>query len=232
MTFLKKTLPLALGALFLATSVQATTIDFSSASVGDSNPIIGVVHFTGGDAGTFSDAYVDNALLPTGNNYLVNGYADGNNGTPASGYGSYIGVTRTNSTNFGWIQLDIASISHLPGGTTLTIEAFDGANDLGGVSVTLDTLIDGFTPDDLYHSLTLDLSASAAGADSLRIYDNLDGNGFGDPFRIDNFQYTDYQPQGCTGPNCGGNPVPEPSALLLLGAGLIGLTFSRRKNAA
>ena len=48
-----------------------------------------------------------------------------------------------------------------------------------------------------------------------------DANGFGDYFHIDNFNYELYQAP---------NPTPEPGMLLLLGAGLAGMAFSKRRN--
>jgi len=67
------------------------------------------------------------------------------------------------------------------------------------------------------------------GFDTLFIYDDLNSFGLGEAFHIDNFVYTEYQPP-CTGPNC--NPVPEPSALLLLGIGMAGFAFVRKHKSA
>jgi len=86
--------------------------------------------------------------------------------------------------------------------------------------------------DSTYQNLALTI---AGGFDGLRIFDDLNASSLGEPFHIDNFVYSDYQtpppppPLPCTGPACN-NAVPEPSALLLLGAGLVGMVYSKRRK--
>jgi hypothetical protein len=60
----------------------------------------------------------------------------------------------------------------------------------------------------------------ASGFDTLYIYDDLVA-GFGEPFHIDNFSG-----------QVRGQVIPEPSTMLLLGSGLIGVWCWRRKKEA
>ncbi len=220
MKHLKSALSVAVGVLFLAASAQAAVINFSSVSKGATDPTIGPVSFSAGAPAAFNDTYVDDSSNP-GNNYLLSGYADGTGISPNTG-DAFIGVTRTDATNFGSVQFNIGLINFLPPGSTLNLAAYNGSTFISSTSL----LATDYISNGSWYTLTLDLSGTASGADKLFIFDSTDT---GDIFAIDNFSYTNYVQQ-CTGPNCGGN-VPEPSALLLLGLGLMGMVFaSRRKS--
>lgn len=212
-----KALPIALGLACLATSAQATTIDFTGL-LGTTDPVVGSVSFWAGDPMLIHDTYVDNTVTP-GNEYLMSGIADGTGGSPASGYDTFIGVSKT-GVAFGAVTFDIASDYNFPNpgdNTTLLVEAYLGTTLVGSSSVGVS--------DSSYQSLSLTI---AGGFDKLFIYDNLNSFFLGETFHIDNFVYSDYQQPTCQGTAC--NSVPEPSALLLLGAGLAGLAFSKRRT--
>ena len=224
MSKLKKVLPLAIGALFLAASAQATTIDFTGLH-GVTDPVVGPVSFWAGDPLVPNDTLVDDSVTPL-NDYLMSGYADGTGNSPAAGYDTFIGVSKT-GVAFGSASFDIASeYSFTMGGgnTTLWVEAY-----LAGALVGSDSVV---VSDSTYQNLALTI---AGGFDGLRIFDDLNASSLGEPFHIDNFVYSDYQtpppppPLPCTGPACN-NAVPEPSALLLLGAGLVGMVYSKRRK--
>lgn len=198
-----------LGFSFGVLGVQAApiTIDFNGLTAGDEDPTIGGVSFSAG-ASPLNSTFVEDYLTP-GNNFLLNGWADGENGSPAAGYDTYIGVAKSGAL-FDTVTFDIASIGFLPPSTTLGVEAY-----LGGTLVSSASLM---ASDEHYHSLSISL---VTGFDSLRIFDDLDSNGFGAEFRIDNFAYTEVS----TSPP---NPAPEPSVMLLMAAGLGGLAGARR----
>ncbi len=219
MKALKKVIPAAIGALFLATSVQATTIDFTGL-LNTTDPTVGLVSFSAGNPADFNDTIVAGA-----NEYLLSGRADGLNGSPSFGPdSSYIGVAKS-GTLFGSVSFDIASDIGNPSGTTLWVEAYLSGNLVASSFI--------FVSDSNDHSLSLAALDLTSGADSLRIYDDLDTFDVGDPFHIDNFVFADYVAP-CTGPGCNPNPnpVPEPASMLLLGAGMAGLAFSRRRKSA
>lgn len=213
MTALKKVALSTFASLLMASSAHAVLIDFSGFTPGvDTDPVVGSVSFTAGDPGSLHDTIVLDTDTP-GNNYLGNGFADGANGSPAAGYDTYIGVTKT-GTKFGSVMFDIAQEDSLPGGTTMWVEAY-----LGGMLVGSDSVNVADENDHSYHSLSISL---VNGFDSLRIYDDL-VSGIGNYFHIDNFDYTEWtappQPPA----------VPEPSVLWLLGAGLLGAYAARNR---
>ncbi len=214
---LKKTALIATGALFLAASANATVINFSEVPLLSSDPTIGSVSFWAGDPISFNDTYTDDAWTPT-NPYLGSGRADGTGGSPAAGgtYDTFIGVSK-GGTAFGAVSFDIASEFILPPNTTLWVEAYLSGSLVGTSSVVAATTS--------YNTLALTI---AGGFDKLYIFDTV-VNGFGQTFHIDNFDYTEYQQPGGGG-NPGGGTVPEPASLLLLGAGLAGLAYSRRRQ--
>ena len=116
MSKLKKVLPLAIGALFLAASAQATTIDFTGLH-GVTDPVVGPVSFWAGDPLVPNDTLVDDSVTPL-NDYLMSGYADGTGNSPAAGYDTFIGVSKT-GVAFGSASFDIASEYSFPmGGAT------------------------------------------------------------------------------------------------------------------
>lgn len=220
MKALKKLMPVAVAALFAATGAQATTIDFTGLST-TSDPVVGSVSFWAGDPALIHETYVyDDGV----NEYLLSGFLDGSHaGGPASGYDTFIGVSKTGAA-FGSVSFAIASEYNFPavggGNTTLWVEAYLGGALVGSASQAVSTT----------DFVTLSLNI-AGGFDSLRIYDDLNAFDLGETFHIDNFEYAEYQAP-CTGPGCNPNPVPEPAAMLLLGIGMAGLAFSRRRKSA
>lgn len=213
MKSLKRAIPIAFGAAIMATAAQAVMIDFSAFPVGTTDPSSGGVGFWAGDPGLLHDTYVDDALTPT-NNYLMSGFADGTGSSPASGYDTFIGVSKA-GVAFGTVSFDIASDYFFPATTTLWVQAFLAGAPVGSDSVTVG--------DNLYHSLSLTL---AGGADTLYIFDDLNAFNLGEAFHIDNFNYQQFvSPPPPPPPG-----VPEPSVLWLVGAGLAGLVCSKRRK--
>lgn len=179
------------------------------------DPVIGGVSFWAGDPTVLNDTIVDDAITP-GNNYLLNGKADGTGMSPAIGYDTFIGVSAPAGQKFGTISLDIASDYNFPDPQANTILLIQGL--LGGSLVEFTSLA---VSDTNYHALSLNF---ASGADTLYISDNLNSFGLSEPFYIDNFEYTRFDGGG------GLEQVPEPSTLLLLGAGLAGAAHWRRRK--
>jgi len=207
----KKLIPAAIGALFLAAGAQAAVIDFSEVPLLTTDPIIGGVSFWAGDPAAFNDTYTDDYWTAP-NPYLASGHADGYLGRPSTGYSTFIGVSRTTMDLFDSVSFDIASEFNLPNpghNTTLLVQAYFAGSFVGSASVDVS--------DSSYHTLAL---ASIGIFDSLRISDDVNSFGESEDFHIDNFVYTNYQ----------ANPAPEPAMLLLLGAGLAGMAFTKRRK--
>ena len=206
MKALKKSLPSVLAAMFFAAGAQAATINFSEVGVGTTNPTIGGITFTAGtddlsdpNNPIFNTAITDDSINP-GNPYLLNGYADGTNGTPSGG-DSYIGIS---GKKFGVVQFLLDVINLLPN-NDIAVQAY-----LNNALVNTDYLDQDGT-----YNLQL-----ANGFDELRLVDGAGGS-----FSIDNFTYREW-----TAPNP--NPMPEPSVIGLLGLGLLGMAYARRKQVA
>lgn len=207
MKALKKSLPPVLAALFFAAGVQAATIDFSEVPLLTTNPTIGGITFTAGTDdlvnGVYNAAVTDDFITP-GNPYLLNGYGDGTNGTPSGGE-SYIGIS---GMKFGFVQFLLDVINLLPT-NSIAVEAY-----LNNVLVHSDSL-------DSDTTYTLQL---VSGFDELRLVDGMGGS-----FSIDDFTYRQWV---APNPNPNPNPTPEPSVIGLLGLGLLGLAYVRRRQAA
>jgi len=213
MKALKKSLPSVLAAMFFAAGAQAATIDFSEVPLLTTNPTIGGITFTAGTDGVdsngdpaapFNAAITDDYINP-GNPYLLNGYGDGTNGTPSGGE-AYIGIS---GKKFGVVQF-LLDVIFLEPGNSLTVEAY-----LNNMLVNADFLAPD--PNDPPYAYSLQL---ANGFDELRLVDGLGGS-----FSIDDFTYREW-----TAPNP--NPMPEPSVIGLLGLGLLGMAYARRRQAA
>lgn len=199
------TISIFVAVLQAAAGANAATINFSEVAAMGSNPTIGDVNFWAGSPAGLNDAYIDDAWTP-GNAYLASGYDDGFGKTPSL-YDTFIGADLSSGELFTSISLDILSELILPGGTTLSMEAILGGSIVAVASVTVN--------DNMAHSLSV---SYGAGFDTLYIYDDLDGFSFGEPFQIDNFNYSTTS-----------SVVPEPSTFLLLSAGMLGLNLFRKK---
>ena len=205
MKALKKTLPSVLAAMFFAAGAQAATIDFSEVPLLTTNPTIGGITFTAGTDDLVNGIYnaaITDDFITPGNPYLLNGYGDGTNGTPSGGE-SYIGIS---GMKFGVVQFLLDVINLLPA-NTIAVEAY-----LNNV---------------LVHSEYLDLDGTYSmqlvnGFDELRLVDGMGGS-----FSIDDFTYREW-----VAPNPNPNPTPEPSIIGLLGLGLLGLAYARRRQVA
>jgi len=215
---MKKLIMSLVSAAFVLLSFNsAMAITFSEVSVGSVDPTIGAVSFFAGDGASSNDTYVTADWTP-GNNYLMSGFADGTGNSPASGYDTFIGVSAPSGEKFGTVTLDILSEYNFPaygGNTSLTLAGY-----LSGVFAGSITYL-GISDND-YRTMNFGFGS---GADTLFIYDNLNSFGLGEAFHIDNFAYTIFN-------DGGGQPVPEPSTLLLLGAGLAGAVLWRRRKSA
>lgn len=208
MKALKKSLPSVLAAMFFAAGAQAATIDFSEVPLLTTNPTIGGITFTAG-TDDLSDpnnpifnAAITDDFINPGNPYLLNGYGDGTNGTPSGGE-AYIGIS---GKKFGVVQFLLDVINLLPQ-NAIAVEAY-----LNNVLVNTQFL-------DLDGTYSLQL---VNGFDELRLVDGMGGS-----FSIDDFTYREW-----VAPNPNPNPTPEPSIIGLLGLGLLGLAYARRKQVA
>jgi hypothetical protein len=188
----------------MATAAQAVVIDFSEVSAYTSNPTILGTSFWAGDPGSYNDTYTDDSWTP-GNPYLASGRDDQTGNSPGM-FDTFIGVSLAPSTTS--FSFDILSENVLPGGTTLWVQAFQGATLKGSGSVLV--------ADNLYHSLSLNVGSDI---DKLFIFDDLNSFNQGESFHIDNFTTA-----------TGAAPVPEPSTMLLMVSGLAGAIFWRKRK--
>lgn len=203
--FVSLVLVLALG------GVANALITFDEVAVGTTDPTIEGVSFWAGDPTWWDDTITDDSWSP-GNPYLASGYDDGTDKSPGL-YDTFIGTNpATPGILFGSVSFDILSEYQLPGGTTLWARALSGGSEVASASLNLNLV------DNSYHPINL---AYVGGFDKLYIYDDLDGNGFGEAFHIDNFTFTEYQP---------GYVIPEPATMVLLGSGLVGGWFLKRRK--
>lgn len=194
--------------LVLAVTGVASAITFDEVTLGMTDPTIDGVSFWAGDPTPEFDTYTDDYWSPS-DPYLMSGFDDGTGNSPGL-YDTFIGASlSTPGELFTSVSFDILSEYWLPPSTTLWAEALFGGTVVASTSMT--------ATDNLYHNMGLSF---ATGFDTLYIYDDLDTSGFGEAFHIDDFNFTTFQAQ----------PVPEPATILLLGSGLAGAWFVKRKK--
>ncbi len=193
--------------------LASAAITFSEVPLFTSDPDISVgpgksLSFWAGNPAVLNDTFTADFLTP-GDPYLASGYDDGTGRGPGL-YDTFIGAS-SNGFTFGSCGFDIASEFSLPGGTWLWAELYSSGSYLMGLGIHVD--------DNGYHHVGM---GPGTGFDTIYFYDDLDGFGFGEPFRIDNLEFTEYS---------GGGPVvPIPAPIALLGSGLVGGWFLKRKK--
>ncbi|TSA06627.1 MAG: PEP-CTERM sorting domain-containing protein [Deltaproteobacteria bacterium] len=191
------------------TGVASALIAFDEVLLLTSDPTIGGVSFWAGNPASWNDTYTDNSWSPL-NPYLASGYDDGTGNSPWL-YDTFIGATILGLPVVS-VSFDILSEYQLPGGTTLWARALSGGSEVAS------TFLNVILGDNSYHSMSL---AYAGGFDTLYIYDDLVGVS-GEAFHIDNFSFTEYQQPG--------QVIPEPATMVLLGSGLVGGWFLKRRK--
>jgi hypothetical protein len=199
------TLSLLLFSWITAAAAHAVTIDFSTVPLYSVDPTIEGTRFWAGDGSQLNDTFVDDSWTP-GNAYLLSGRDDGTGNSPGL-FDTFIGVSLQPSTYE--VSFDITSQEVLPGGTTLWLLAYSGGTLMGSDSA--------FVTESVTQTLALNFNSDI---DTLFIFDDLNEFGLSEAFHIDNFLA-----------ETGGQPVPEPSTLLLMASGLVGaLAWRRRKS--
>lgn len=195
--------------LVFAVTGVANAITFSEVPLLTTDPTIQGVSFWAGDPALYNDTITVDFWTP-GNYYLLSGYDDGTGNSPGL-YNTFIGANTTGLL-FSSFSFDIASEYQLPPSTTLWAIALSSGVPVDSVQLT----VAGYS-DNSYYLMSLNY---ANGFDTVYIYDDLDVNGFGEAFHIDNVNFTPYQSAG----------VPEPSTLILLCSGLAGAWFLKRRK--
>lgn len=186
----------------------AMAIGFDEVAIETHDPTIEDVSFFAGE-GEFLDTMTTNETDP----YLMNGFEF--TGSDGNYYDTFIGAM-ADGFSFSLVELDIALESLLPSNTaTLYLYAMSGTTVVDSDSITLYDYSSDLWD---YHNLSVSV---ASGFDSVYIFEDMsDNDGIGEFFHIDNFTF---EPTGEI------PPIPEPSTMLLLGAGLIGMAALGRK---
>jgi hypothetical protein len=132
-----------------------------------------------------------------GENYLMNGREGSNTTDEYVIFASAVGFL------FNMFSVDLLTYDALPGGSEFQIEGYNGATLVASDSITI--------ADFNYHDLDI---GYASGFDRVRI-----SGGLVPFFQIDNVEFTKY--------SSGTEPIPEPSTMILIAAGLVGVGFNR-----
>ncbi|MBL3589026.1 MAG: PEP-CTERM sorting domain-containing protein [gamma proteobacterium endosymbiont of Lamellibrachia anaximandri] len=211
--FKSTALALAGAALLVwGSAASAMPIDFLGLD-GTPDPLVEGYQFSAGDFTSWADTFVTTDFGDP-NEFLLSG-ADTYDIMGTGPDKSFINIDAPGvlgGTNFDTtISLDAMFDSPLPSASTLVMQAL-----LGGTVVGSDSLIQSGT---VFEAMSITLVDIAF--DTVWLFDEA---AVGDAFRIDNFNVAVV--------DNGGGQVPEPSALLLMLAGLAGLGMAKRRAKA
>ncbi len=213
--FKSTALALAGAALLVwGSAASAMPIDFLGLD-GTPDPLVEGYQFSAGDFTSWADTFVttdfgdpNEFLLSGADTYEIMGAGPDKSFINIDAPGASVGGTGFDTT----ISLVAMFDSPLPSASTLVMQAL-----FGGAVVGSDTITQSGTAFEAMSISLVDLAF-----DTIWLFDTA---AVGDAFRIDNFNVTVVD-------NTGGGPVPEPTALLLMLAGLAGLGMAKRRAKA